>query len=390
MRPAREGEEATVTPRSAKAPEAESSRAAPSTGSKTTKVTKSTKATKAIKATKSTKATKAIKATKSTKGPGARSAPTASGDAKRTMVEIDGHELTLSNLDKVLYPGSGFTKGQVIDYYVRVAPALLPHLQDRPLTMRRFPDGVDGQSFYAKHLPRGTPPWIRHAAMPRSPGSKDPSTVEFVILGDLGSLVWAANLASLEIHVPQWRVGLDDRPEPPDLMVFDLDPGPPATIVECSQVALILAHVLNETRGATAYPKTSGSKGMQIYIRLPAEARSETWEAGRPREEAKVLAEHLAEEHPELIVSNMSKDIRAGRVLIDWSQNHVAKTTIAPYSLRARLDPTVSTPLTWEEVATCAEGGSGAAEALRFLPETVLERVQRLGDLFEALDDDDE
>lgn len=315
--------------------------------------------------------------------------PSGAAEAKRTIVEIDGHELALSNLDKVLYPGSGFTKGDVIDYYVRVAPVLLPHLADRPLTMRRFPDGVDGQSFYAKHLPRGTPPWIRHAAMPRSPGSKDPTSVEFVILGDLGSLVWAANLASLEIHVPMWRIGPDDRPEPPDLMVFDLDPGPPATIVECSQVALILADVLRDSRGLTAYPKTSGSKGMQLYMGLPPEARSETWEAGRPREEAKVLAEQLAREHPDLIVSNMSKEIRAGRVLIDWSQNHVAKTTIAPYSLRARPDPTVSTPLTWEEVARCAEGGKGAAEELRFLPDAVLERVDRLGDLFSALVEDD-
>ncbi len=378
-----------MTPRSAKVPGTRSGRVAPSTGSGTTKAAKkTTKAASSTKA-KTTNATQ-TKGTKAVKGRGGRApAPAASGDAKRTVVEIDGHELTLSNLDKVLYPGLGFTKGQVIDYYVRVAPALLPHLQDRPLTMRRFPDGVEGQSFYAKHLPRGTPPWIRHAAMPRSPGSKDPSTVEFVILGDLGSLVWAANLASLEIHVPQWRVGPDDRPEPPDLMVFDLDPGPPATIVECSQVALILADQLRETRGATAFPKTSGSKGMQVYIHLPPEARSETWQAGRPREEAKVLAEQLAGEHPELIVSNMSKDIRAGRVLIDWSQNHVAKTTIAPYSVRARPDPTVSTPLTWEEVATCAEGGPGAVEALRFLPESVLERVERLGDLFERLDDDD-
>jgi bifunctional non-homologous end joining protein LigD len=355
---------------------------------------RATKATKA-KATKATKATKASKTTRTPRKAGAATdapspTPPQPGDAKRTVVEIDGHELTLSNLDKVLYPGSGFTKGDVIDYYVRIAPALLPHLTDRPLTMRRFPDGVDGQSFYAKHLPRGTPSWIRHAAMPRSPGSKDPSTVEFVILGDLGSLVWAANLASLEIHVPQWRIGPDDRPRPPDLMVFDLDPGPPATIVECSRVALILADVLRATRGSSAYPKTSGSKGMQVYLPLPPEARSETWEAGRPREEAKVLAEELAAEHPELIVSNMSKEIRAGRVLIDWSQNHVAKTTIAPYSLRARPDPTVSTPLTWEEVARCAEGGDGAAEALRFLPEAVLGRVEGFGDLFEPLEDDDD
>ena len=264
--------------------------------------------------------------------PGAASPPRGAG---RTTVDVDGHQLTLSNLDKVLYPGPGFTKGQVIDYYVRVAPVLLPHLADRPLTMRRFPDGVEGQSFYAKHLPRGTPPWIRHTPMPRSPGSKDPTTVEFVILGDLGSLVWAANLASLEIHVPMWRIGPDDRPEAPDLMVFDLDPGPPATIVECSQVALILADVLRETRALTAYPKTSGSKGMQLYVKLPPEARREAWAAGRPRKEAKALAEQLAREHPGLIVSTMNKDLRAGRVLIDWSQNHVAKTTIAPYSLRA-------------------------------------------------------
>ena len=307
----------------------------------------------------------------------------------RTVVEVDGHELTLSNLGKVLYPQCGFTKSEVIDYYVRVAPVLLPHVADRPLTMRRFPDGVEADSFYAKHLPRGTPPWIRSAGLPRSPGSKDPTTVQFVILGDLASLVWAANLASLEIHVPMWRVGPDARPRPPDQMVFDLDPGPPATIVECSQVALILADVLQADWGLTARPKTSGSKGMQLYMALPPDRRGASWQEGRTREEAKVLAERLAHEHPDLIVSNMSKDLRAGKVLIDWSQNHVAKTTVAPYSLRARPEPTVSTPLTWAEVARCAEGGAGAAEAMRFLPDMVLDRVASLGDLFAPLGGDD-
>ncbi len=306
----------------------------------------------------------------------------------RTTTEIEGRQLTLSNLEKVLYPATGFTKAEVLDYYLRVAPALLPHIQDRPLTMRRFPDGVDGESFYEKHLPRGTPEWVRRCRLPASPNTRNPAGVEFAVIDDRPSLAWAANLASLELHVPQWRIGADEKPSPPDLMVFDLDPGEPATAVECSRVALIVAEELASTRGWQAYPKTSGSKGLQLYVRLGEDDRPETWEVGATREEAKRLAAHLAKQHPDEIVSIMKKEVRGGKVLIDWSQNHVAKTTVAPYSLRARPEPTVSTPVTWEEVERCAKGGRGAVEAIRFLPAQVLERVEAMGDLFAPLEPD--
>jgi bifunctional non-homologous end joining protein LigD len=304
----------------------------------------------------------------------------------KTTVEVDGKQLNLSNLDKVLYPDSGFTKAEVLDYYLRIAPVLLPHICDRPLTMRRFPDGVAGESFYEKHLPRGTPEWVRRCRLPASPNTRNPAGVEFAVIDDRPSLAWAANLASLELHVPQWKIGPDNRPSPPDLMVFDLDPGEPATSVECARVALILAEELERTKGWTTYPKTSGSKGLQLYARLGEGERPDTWEVGETREEAKRLAARLAKEHPDEIVSIMKKEIRGGKVLIDWSQNHVAKTTVAPYSLRARPEPTVSTPLTWEEVEHCAKGGKGAAEGLRFLPAQVLERVDDLGDLLAPLE----
>jgi len=306
----------------------------------------------------------------------------------KTTAEIEGRQLTLSNLGKVLYPETGFTKAEVLDYYLKVAPALLPHIRNRPLTMRRFPDGVAGESFYEKHLPRGTPEWVRRARLPASPNTKNPAGVEFAVIDDAPSLAWAANLASLELHVPQWRIGPDNLPAPPDLMVFDLDPGEPATAVECARVALVLAQELESTKGWRVYPKTSGSKGLQLYVRLSDGERPGTWEEGATREDAKHLAAKLAKEHPDEIVSIMKKEIRGGKVLIDWSQNHVAKTTVAPYSLRARPEPTVSTPITWEEVETCAKGGRGAAQALRFLPAQVLERVAALGDLFEPLEAD--
>jgi bifunctional non-homologous end joining protein LigD len=309
--------------------------------------------------------------------------------SQRTVVEIEGRELTLSNLDKVLYPAVGFTKGEVLDYYVRIAPVLLPHISDRPLTMRRFPDGVEGESFYEKHLPRGTPAWVRHARLPASPNTKNPAGVEFAIIGDVSSLAWAANLASLELHVPMWRVGPGERPDPPDLMVFDLDPGDPATVVECARVALVLAEELEATKGWRAYPKTSGSKGLQLYVPLAKDERPTSWEEGATRDEAKRLAARLAKERPDEIVSVMNKDVRDGKVLIDWSQNHVAKTTVAPYSLRARAEPTVSTPITWEEVERCAKGGHRAAEQVRFLPADVLARVADIGDLFAPLASDD-
>jgi bifunctional non-homologous end joining protein LigD len=309
-------------------------------------------------------------------------------------VEIQGHRLQLTNLDKVLYPSSGFTKAEVIKYYVEVAPVLLPHLRDRPLTVRRFPDGVQAQSFFEKHLPRGMPEWLHTADVPSSAGGgrsgrstregrSTGSHIRFMVVCDRASLAWVANLAALELHVPMWRVDKAGRPRPPDIMVFDLDPGEPADIVNCAEVALILAHALEEEHGWKPLAKTSGSKGLQLYVRLPSSERQRRWDDGGTRDEARHLAEQLSREHPDLIVANMRKDLRRGKVLIDWSQNNVAKTTVAPYSLRARADPTVSTPLQWQEVERCAS--RGRPELLHFLPADVLERVERMGDLMEPL-----
>jgi bifunctional non-homologous end joining protein LigD len=305
-------------------------------------------------------------------------------DPSRPVVDVDGRTLSLSNLDKVLYPETGFTKGQVIDYYVRIAPVLLPHVADRPLTMHRFPGGVDDpNSFYEKHRPKSAPAWVRSERVLASPKAKDQNGVDFVILDDLATMVWVANLASLELHVPQWRVGPTGRPEVPDLLVFDLDPGEPATIVECAEVALLLARQVADEHGWTCYPKVSGSKGMQLYVPLPEADRQRQWEDGGSRELARTVAQELARTRPDLVVANMRKDLRRGRVLIDWSQNHVAKTTIAPYSLRSRPEPTVSAPVGWEEVERLA--GDGKAERLRFLPDDVLRRVEKHGDLFAPL-----
>jgi bifunctional non-homologous end joining protein LigD len=279
------------------------------------------------------------------------------------LVDVQGRTLKLTNLEKVLYPETGFTKGQVIDYYARIAPVLLPHLRDRPATLRRYPNGVDGQSFFEKNVARHAPEWVRTERLPTPGSSKGNEFLDFVIIEDLPALVWVANLAALELHVPQWTVGNE-----PDLLVFDLDPGAPATVVECCQVALWLREELAEG-GYEAWPKTSGSKGMQLYV--PVEAgEMDTWEYSRK------LAERLAKEHPRQVVATMAKAQRPGRVFIDWSQNKPAKTTIAPYSLRARAMPTVSTPVTWDEVEACRH-----VEDLTFTADEVRERVAELGDL---------
>ncbi|MGO8873009.1 MAG: non-homologous end-joining DNA ligase [Acidimicrobiales bacterium] len=295
--------------------------------------------------------------------------PERAGSVRTT---VDGRELTLSSLDKVLYPDTGFTKGQMLDYYSRVAATMLPYLQDRPLTMRRFPDGVDGQSFYEKHVPTHAPPWVRHVAVPS--GDRG-GAVEYGVICDLPTLLWAANLATIEFHVPLWRVGRRRKlPGPPDHLVFDLDPGEGATIVECCRVARLVDEQLTAQRLA-GVPKTSGSKGLQVYAPLDSER---TWH--RARADAREIAVTLEREHPELVVSNMRKALRRGKVLVDWSQNHPAKTTVAAYSMRARPEPSVSTPVTWDEVDDCAGGGDPAV--LRFGPEAVLARIDDLGDLF--------
>jgi bifunctional non-homologous end joining protein LigD len=295
---------------------------------------------------------------------------------QRTVIEVEGRKLTLSNLDKVLYPETGFTKADVIWYYVHVAPFLLPHLEGRPLTMTRYPDGVAGKSFFEKHSARKAPEWARSARVPKSDRSKDPGYIDQLVVDDLATLVFVANLAALELHVPQWRSVSDGTYGPVDLIVFDLDPGAPATVVECCRVALLLRDEL-AGRGLVAFPKTSGSKGLQLYARLEP-----PWPWQEAHRTAREIAQLTEREHPSEVLSNMRRDLRAGKVLIDWSQNHVAKTTIAPYSLRALPAPSVSTPVSWDEVEQGADGGG---EGLRFLAPQVLERVESMGDLFAPL-----
>ncbi|HEY5096389.1 MAG TPA: non-homologous end-joining DNA ligase [Acidimicrobiales bacterium] len=288
---------------------------------------------------------------------------------------VGGRELSVSNLDKVLYPATGFTKGQVIDYYARVAGVMLPHLRDRPLTMKRYPNGVDEKYFFEKHIPGHSPKWVRRVAVP-STGDGPP--VEYPLIGDLPSLVWAANLAAIEFHVPLWHAGRRSvLPARPDHLVFDLDPGPGTSIVECCRVAGWVAETLAEGRDGCR-PKTSGSKGLQLYVPLSGRP---TWEKARTR--AHDVAVQLEQDHPDLVVSNMRRSLRDGKVLIDWSQNHPAKTTVAVYSLRGRSEPTVSTPVTWEEVDHCT--GSGDPDHLVFTAGQVLERIEADGDLFAAV-----
>jgi len=289
----------------------------------------------------------------------------------KVAVQVDGRTLSLTNLDKVLYPETGFTKGEVLDYYTRIAPVLLPHLRARALTFKRYPDGVDAPFFFAKNAPNGTPEWVRTARLP-SPGStKNRDTVNYPVADDLATLVWAANLAALELHVPMWRIDTGNHPKHPDLMVFDLDPGPPATIVECCEVARLVRDVLAGD-GLVGYPKTSGSKGLQLYVPLDAQS---PWEDVHAY--ARGLAQRLEREHPDLVVWNMKKELRRAKVLVDWSQNNAAKTTVAVYSLRARPAPTVSTPVTWDEVEACR-----APDDLRFTSDVVLARVAEHGDIF--------
>ena len=285
-------------------------------------------------------------------------------------VVVEGRQLVLSNLDKVLYPDTGFTKGQVLDYYTRIAPVLLPHLADRPLTLKRYPDGVQGHSFYEKNAPSYRPEWLRVERLP-SPGStKQRETIDYAVVDDLPSLVWVVNLACLELHTPQWRVTAARAGGGPDLLVLDLDPGPPATVVECCEVALLLRERL-AADGVAAYAKTSGSKGLQLAARAPV-ADTSTY--------AKRLAQELEAAHPSLVVHRMTKALRPGKVLVDWSQNSSAKTTVSVLSLRARPRPTVSTPVTWDEVQRCREPGD-----LVFTTDDALARVERDGDLWAPL-----
>lgn len=279
-----------------------------------------------------------------------------------TAIEIEGRVLTLTNLDKALYP-NGFTKSQVIDYYVRIAPVLLPHLKGRALTTIRFPDGTQGKSFFSKNIPSYAPAWMNRIAL------KDNV---YAVCDELAALVFMANLAALELHVPLHRAA--DGSLDPDRIVFDLDPGPQTSIIECCQVALQIADILTPL-GMTLRAKTSGSKGMQLYA-VPPDPMPYEGPSGVTAF-AKAVAEGLERSNPAQVVSKQAKELRPGKILIDWSQNVRAKTTVCVYSLRAKEEPTVSAPLRWEEVVACANG-----EMMRFTADEVLTRVEHYGDLF--------
>jgi bifunctional non-homologous end joining protein LigD len=259
-------------------------------------------------------------------------------------VEVDGRVLALSNLEKVLYPQTGTTKAEVIAYYTRVAPVLLPLVVDRPVTRKRWPDGVEGPPFFEKNAPQGTPDWVRTVRLPVPGSTRARETIDFTLVDGLADLVWTANLAALEIHVPQWTVGPRGAVKGPDRLVVDLDPGTPAGLAECTEVAFAVRDRVADD-GLACYPVTSGGKGMQLYA--PISGRQD---AMTVHGYAKRIAEELERAMPKLVVSRMTKALRPGKVLVDWSQNHPAKTTISPYSLRGRDHPTVAAPRTWEEL----------------------------------------
>ena len=282
-------------------------------------------------------------------------------------LRIKGKTLQVSNLDKVFYPKCGFTKGEVIDYYIKISPVMLPYIKDRALSLKRYPDGVEGMFFYEKQRPSHAPNWLKTTPVERSDGT----IIDYCMLNDLPSLVWAANIANLELHPFQHKKSQIGKPT---TLVFDLDPGAPADIIDCCQVALWIRDVFHALK-LECFPKTSGSKGMQIAV--PLNTPAATYE--KTKLLAHTVANVLAVRFPKKVVSDMKKSIRKGRVLIDWSQNDDGKTTVAPYSLRARELPTVSTPITWDEVSKALK--KGKPEMLRFQTKDVLKRVDKLGDL---------
>lgn len=285
----------------------------------------------------------------------------------RVPVRIDGRDLSVSNLDKVLYPETATTKAAVIDYYTRIADVMLPHLAQRPVTMVRFPDGVDGDSFFEKRCPSHRPEWMQTVQLGREGREK---VVDHCHLQERADLVWAANLAALELHTPMARA---PGTEVPLAVVFDLDPGPPADVVTCAQVAMLLKSVLDQL-GLQGWPKTSGSKGLQVYVPL----NQPDMDYDRTRSFALSVGSLLEKVHPELVLTKMDKSERTGKVFVDWSQNHLVKTTVCVYSMRARTRPTVSTPLAWDEVS---DGADGTRE-LVFEIADVLARVESGGDRF--------
>jgi bifunctional non-homologous end joining protein LigD len=286
-------------------------------------------------------------------------------------LKINGHEVKVSHLNKVLYPKVGFTKGQIIDYYQRIAPVMLPHLKDRPLTMKRYPNGVEAPFFYEKKCPTHRPDWVRTVSVF---SKHNEGNIDFCVVNDAATLIWAVNLADLEFHT---LLAKGDKVDSPTMIVFDLDPGAPAALLECARVGFWL-HSALERLGLQSFAKTSGSKGLQVYVPLNSGATYDETGAF-----ARKLAEGLAEQNPEMVVAKMSKSLRDGKVFVDWSQNSRHKTTVCVYSLRAKEQPTVSTPVTWDEVERAVVTNN--ADKLVFLPEQVLRRVEKLGDLFKPV-----
>jgi len=291
--------------------------------------------------------------------------------ASSRQVEVDGRELKLTNLDKVLYPQAGFSKGEMVDYYAKVADAMVPHLSGRAVTLRRFPEGVDDldSAFFEKRCPKHRPKWVKTTRVTAGPNA---GKIDFCVCDGRPTLVWMAQLAAIELHP---SLSLGRAPTRPTVLAFDLDPGPPADVVDCCRVALRLRDMFGHF-GVQSFPKTSGSKGMQVYV--PLNRKDVSYDTTKPF--AKAIAQLLEKQTPDLVLSKMKKVEREGKVFVDWSQNHRSKTTIAVYSLRARERPTASTPLTWDEVEAAADSGDGSS--LVFEAGDVLERIERHGDLF--------
>lgn len=289
----------------------------------------------------------------------------------RSTLKVGGKSVQVSNLEKIFYPASGFTKGDLIDYYIKISEYILPHLKKRPLTLKRYPNGVDGLFFYEKQRPKGTPDWVKTTKVPRSDGTE----IEYCMVNDLPSLVWAANLANLEFHT---FLHVAPKIERPTSVAFDLDPGPPADIKACCKVGLLLRDIF-ESLGLRSFPKTSGSKGLQVYV--PLNSPASNYE--KTKTFAHAISTLLEERFPDLVVSRMQKQLRKGKVLIDWSQNDQHKTTVCVYSLRAKETPTVSAPVTWGEVEGALK--SRSQKSFGFDTTQMLKRVAKSGDLFAPL-----
>jgi bifunctional non-homologous end joining protein LigD len=288
-----------------------------------------------------------------------------------SVIEVGGRQIKLSNLEKVLYPKAGFTKGEVINYYVQIAPVLLPHLAGRPLTLKRYPEGVDGIFFYEKNCPSYRPEWMKTAKVWSEGNNR---YMYYCVVSDVASLVWLANLADLELHT---SLSVAPEMQRPTVIAFDLDPGAPANIVQCCQVAFWVKEIFADL-GLEAFVKTSGSKGLQVYVPLNTDA---TYEQTKPF--AKAIARLLESRFRDRVVADMKKSLRVNKVFVDWSQNDDYKTTVCVYSLRAKEQPTVSTPVTWQEVQNCLEKED--PELLAFVADDVVKRVEKLGDLFEPV-----